>query len=116
MAPLATGVDAACAPTVRRSPSNVAIDAIDLQATNVQVPPLPESSLVEPTEQKPSTKEAEKVRSECVRNLRRERDYWRIVAMELKQQGLPNNALGQNSQKSSRPGSERSTSQSHQEG
>lgn len=101
------------------TPSSTVIDITTpmMEPEGAMVPPLPELSSAEPDTEKPSTKEAEIVRTECVRNLRRERDYWRIVAMELKQQGLSAGALPRNSQKSSsRQGSERSTSQSQHEG
>merc|ERR1712176_1314821 len=86
------------------------------QAEGVEVPPLPELSSKKYGTDTPSTTEAESVRAECVRNLRRERDYWRIVAMELKQQGLPKAGLSRTAQKTSRHGSEGSTSQSQHEG
>uniref|UniRef100_A0A7S4VHS4 Kinesin motor domain-containing protein n=1 Tax=Alexandrium monilatum TaxID=311494 RepID=A0A7S4VHS4_9DINO len=62
--------------------------------------------------------EVEEVREECMRSLRRERDYWRLLATDLKRdaQGRPP-TRGSRWHKSSRhEGSDLSTSQSQHEG
>mmetsp|Transcript_97299 Transcript_97299/g.275308 ORF Transcript_97299/g.275308 Transcript_97299/m.275308 type:complete len:368 (-) Transcript_97299:123-1226(-) len=58
-------------------------------------------------------KEPEDARSDSIRSLQRERDYWRLLATDLKRSARG----GRNSQKGSQqPGSDLSTSQSQREG
>lgn len=54
-------------------------------------------------------------REECIRNLRRERDYWRLLATDLKKE-VHNRPRHRSSHKGSRPESDLSTSQSQQDG